>query len=72
MTCLTWVALHGLAHSFIELDEVVIHVISFCNCSFHSVCPLMDEDKRLVEAFCWEGLAVGKTRFCSGGQGHAQ
>ena len=21
----------------------------FCDCGFHSVCPLMDEDKRLVE-----------------------
>ena len=25
---LTWVALHGMAHSFIELDKAVIHVIS--------------------------------------------
>ena len=30
-------------------------------CDFHSVCPLMDEDKRLVQASWWEGLAVGKT-----------
>ena len=28
MTCPFWVALHGLAHSFIELDKAVIHVIS--------------------------------------------
>ena len=28
MTCLSCVALHGLAHSFIELDKAVIHVIS--------------------------------------------
>ena len=27
MTCLSWVALHGMAHSFIELDKVVVHVI---------------------------------------------
>ena len=27
MTCLTWVALHGMAHSFIELDKTVVHVI---------------------------------------------
>ena len=27
MTCLSWVALHGLAHSFIELDKAVIHMI---------------------------------------------
>ena len=42
-----------------------------CDCGFRSVCPLMDEDKKLVEAW-WEGLAVGKTVFCSDGQGHAQ
>ena len=28
MTCLSWVGLHSMAHSFIELDKVVIHVIS--------------------------------------------
>ena len=27
MTCLSWVALQGMAHSFIELDKAVIHVI---------------------------------------------
>ena len=37
----------------------------FCDCGFHSVCPLMDKDKRLVEASWWEGLAVGKSGFCS-------
>ena len=26
MTCLSWVALHGMAHSFIELDSAVVHV----------------------------------------------
>ena len=53
MTHPSWVALHGMAHSFLELDKAVIHVISliiFCECGFHSVCPLMDKDKRLVEA----------------------
>ena len=47
------VALHSMAHSFIELDKAVIHVISlfsFLCCGFHSVLPLMDKDKRLVEA----------------------
>ena len=29
---------------------------------------LKDEDKRLVEASWWDGLAVGKTGSCSGGQ----
>ena len=28
MTHPTWVALHGMAHSFIELDKAVVHVIS--------------------------------------------
>ena len=53
MTHPSWVALHSMAHSFIELDKAVIHVISlvnFCDCGFHSVFPLMDEYKRLVEA----------------------
>ena len=27
MTRLSWVALHGMAHSFFELDEAVVHVI---------------------------------------------
>ena len=27
MTCLSWVVLQGMAHSFIELDKAVVHVI---------------------------------------------
>ena len=27
MTCPSWVALHGMAHNFIELDKAVVHVI---------------------------------------------
>ena len=27
MTYPSWVALHGMAHSFIELDKAVVHVI---------------------------------------------
>ena len=52
MTRPSWVALHGLAHSFIELDKAVVHVISwlvFCDCGFHYVCPLMNKGKRLTE-----------------------
>ena len=44
----------------------------FCDCCFHSVGPLMDKDKRLMEASCWERLTVGETGSCSDGQGHAQ
>ena len=28
MTHLSWVALHGMAHRFIELDKAVVHVVS--------------------------------------------
>ena len=83
---------HGMAHSFVELNKAVIHVIILvwflcvcvcccCCCCFSRghgivvlafVCPLMDEDKRVVKAFCWEGLVVGKFESCFGGQGHAQ
>ena len=53
MTHPSWVALHGMAHSFIELDKAVVHVIrlvSFCDCGFQSVCPLMDKDQRFMDA----------------------
>ena len=75
MTHPFWVALHGMTHGFIELHKPVIHVIiwlAFCHCGFHSLCPLMGENKRLVQASCWERLAVGKTQFHFGGQGRAQ
>ena len=42
------------------------------DCGFCSVLPLVDEDKRIVEASWWEGPAVGKTGSCSSGQGHSQ
>ena len=44
----------------------------FCGCGSHFHCPLMDEDKRLVDTSWWEGLAVGESGFFSGGQGHTQ
>ena len=53
MTHPSWVALHGMTHRFTELDKAVVHVISLINfplCGFHSVFPLMDKDKRLMEA----------------------
>ena len=28
MNCPSWVALYSIAHSFIELDKAVVHVIS--------------------------------------------
>ena len=75
MTHLSWVALHGMAHSFIELDKAVVHVInfiSFCDCGFHSVCPLIDKDKRLMEASWLERLTLEETGSFYDGWGHAQ
>ena len=55
-----------MAHSFIELDKAVVHVIRlvvFCDCGFHSVCPQMGKVKRLLEASLWERLTEGETGF---------
>ena len=30
--CPSWVALYGMAHSFIELDKAVVHVIGLISC----------------------------------------
>ena len=57
-TCPSWVTLRFIAHSFIEVDKAVVHVISlvsFLWLWFSYVCPLMDKDKRLMEA-SWVGL----------------
>ena len=52
MTRPSWVALHGMAHSFIELDKAVVHVISWlvsCDCGFQSVSLLTEKVKCLME-----------------------
>ena len=44
MTSPSWVAPHGMAHSFIESDKAVVHVIrlvTFVWLWFQSACPLM-------------------------------
>ena len=33
----------------------------FSHCGFHSICPLMGEDKKFIQASWWERLALGKT-----------
>ena len=60
MAHLSCMALHSMAHSFIELEMWPMWSawLVFWDCGFHSVCPLMGEEKRLVEASWWEGLAV--------------
>ena len=72
MTCPSWVALHGMAHSFIELDKAVVRVIRLVSFLWlwFSVCLL--SDKSLMEASWWERLTAGETGSCSDGQGHPQ
>ena len=36
----------------------------FCECDFHSVCPLMEKDKRLMGASWWERLTERETGSC--------
>ena len=75
MTRPSWLALHGMAHSCIDLDKAEIHVISlvsFLWLWFSFLLPSKDKDKRLVEASWWEELALGESGSCSDGQGHAQ
>ena len=70
MTHPSWVALHGLAYSFIELDKAVLHVsvwLVFCDCGFHSVCPLMDKDQSLWKLpdgkdWLWRNLGLVLTQ----------
>ena len=50
MCHLSWVPLQGMAHSFIEIDKAVVHVISlvsFLWLWFSSVGPLMDKVKKI-------------------------
>ena len=52
VTCPSWVALHGMAHSFTELDRLWSmwsDWLVFCDCGFQSVCPLVEKNKRLME-----------------------
>ena len=46
--------------------------LAFCDCGFHCAGPLMDKDKKLMEALWWEKLTKWKTGSCSNGQGHTQ
>ena len=63
ITCPSWVALPSMAHCFIELDKLWSmwsDWLNFCDYDFQSVCPLMEKDKRLVEASLWERLTEGE------------
>ena len=70
----SWVALHGMAHSFIELTRLWFMWwmwLVFCDYGFQSVCPLREKDKKLMDASWWERLTKGKTGSCSDWRGHA-
>ena len=71
----SWVALHGMARSFTELDKAVVHgirLVSFLWLWFSFCCPLMEKDKRLMVASWWERLTEGETGSYSDGRGYAQ
>ena len=62
MTHPSWVALHSMAPIFIELDRVVVHVISlicFLWLWFSFCLPSEDKDKRFMEASWWERSDCG-------------
>ena len=69
MTCLSWVALHSMAHSFIELDKAVVHVIRLINLVKAMVfpvliygyesCTIKKAECQRIDAFelwCWRKL----------------
>ena len=68
MTRLSWVALHVIAYSFIELDKAVVHVIrlvSFLWLWFLFCLPSDREGKEAYGSFLWERLTEGETGSCS-------
>ena len=68
MTRPSWVALHSMAHSFIELDKavvLVIRLVSFLWLWFSFFLPSEEKDKKLMEAFWWKRLTEGETGSCS-------
>ena len=60
MTHPSWVALHGMSCHFIELNKAVVHVIHLVSFLWLWSLPLMEKDKRLMEASWWERLFEGK------------
>ena len=74
MTPPSWLALHGMTHSFIELDKVwsVWSIwLVLCDFGFHPVGPLMEKAKSLWASWL-ERLTEGGTVSCSDGWGHVQ
>ena len=69
MTCPSWVALHGMANSFIELDKAVLHVIrlaSFLLLWFQSLPSLKCLLSYLGFSYLGHGMSVhGYSSKCS-------
>ena len=69
MTHPSWLALHGMAHSFIELDKAVVHVISLVNFLWlwFSFFLLSDGDGwKLLDGRDWRGnWSYCDARLCS-------
>ena len=74
MTCFEWsyTARLIVSLSYTRLWSMWSILLVFCDFGFHSVCPLMDKDTMLMEAFWLERLTEGETGSCSDGRGHAQ
>ena len=63
----SWVAYMALLFvslSWTRLWSIWSVWLVFCDCTGFSVYPLMDKDKRLMEASWWERLTEGKTGSC--------
>ena len=45
MICLSWVALQGIGHSFIELDKAVVHVVSLISLLWLSFSFCLSSDR---------------------------
>ena len=74
MTHPSWVALHGMAHNFIELDKAVVHVIRLVSFLWlwFSVCLPSDGEEYEAYGSFLMGETEGETGSDSDGQGHAQ
>ena len=70
VTHLSWVALHGMTHSFIELDKAVVHVISLvsflCFSLWFSLCLPSDEKDKIL------GTSPGGSRVIQSGDSVAR
>ena len=66
MTYLSWVALHGMTHSLIELDKAVVQVISLISFLWLLVFILSALWQTRIRGL-WKRLTVEETGSCSDG-----